>query len=260
MGISSLLSRLTTYYKRHGFESTAVRVGLAIKRALFSNRTVVFYCDLTTLSSSQTGVPSSLQVERKRSGKELSPQELYEIISVWNPMQAQQDLEERFGKGASLWLAKFEDRLAGYGWTLRGHTIEPHYLPLGPNDVHLFDFYVFPQFRGRGMNPQLVTDILRSLAADGGGRAFIEAAAWNHAQLSSVGKTPFRRLGLARKLTILRRTIVSWDRNGAIPKQNSYSRHCAPSAEFQRQIVRIGTIARIVGSVRRAFISLNARH
>ncbi len=33
-------------------------------------------------------------------------------------------------KGALLWLIKSEDGLAGYGWTLQGRTIEPHYFPL----------------------------------------------------------------------------------------------------------------------------------
>jgi GNAT superfamily N-acetyltransferase len=119
-------------------------------------------------------------------------------------------MKGRFGKGALLWLIKSEDSLAGYGWTLQGHTVEPHYFPLGKGDVHLFDFHVFPKYRGKGLNPFLVTHILRSVSADGGKRAFIEAAEWNKAQLSSLGRTPFRRLGWARKLTIFRHTIVCW--------------------------------------------------
>jgi ribosomal protein S18 acetylase RimI-like enzyme len=96
---------------------------------------------------------------------------------------------------------------------LHGGTVEPHYFPLGWDDVHLFDFHVFPQYRGQGMNPFLVTHILRSLAAEGADRAFIEAAEWNEAQLSSLAKTPFRRLGCARKSTIFGCTIVWWAEN-----------------------------------------------
>jgi hypothetical protein len=61
----------------------------------------------------------------------------------------------------------------------------------------------------------LMTHILHRLAADGGARAFGEAAEWNKASLSSFAMTPFRRLGWARKFTILRRTIVCWDQNQA---------------------------------------------
>jgi hypothetical protein len=56
-----------------------------------------------------------------------------------------------------------------------------------------------------------VTEILRTLSAERTERAFIEAAEWNHAQLASLRKTSFHRLGRASKFTILRRTIVSWD-------------------------------------------------
>ena len=73
------------------------------------------------------------------------------MTSFWNPKLAHRNIKERFDKGASLWLIKFEDRLAGYGWTLQGRTIEPHYFPLGQDDVHLFDFHVFPKYRGRGL-------------------------------------------------------------------------------------------------------------
>jgi len=109
-----------------------------------------------------------------------------------------------------MWLIDIEGKLAGYGCTLRGCTVEPHYFRLGPDDVHLFDFQVFPQYRGRGLNPLLVNYILRSVAFECRGRAFIEAAEWNRAQLASLRRTPFRRFGAARKFTLLGSTVVCW--------------------------------------------------
>ena len=135
------------------------------------------------------------------------------MTSVWNPKLVQQNMKERFDLGASLWLIKSEGKLAGYGWTLSGSTVEPHYFPLGQDDIHLFDFHVFPQYRGRGINPLLVAHILSSLATEGMGRAFIETAEWNQSQLSSLlRKTPFRRLGVAKKWNIFDHIIVSWAR------------------------------------------------
>ena len=156
-------------------------------------------------------MPGYLTVERKRNEDEVSPLDLEEVIKSWNSRLAHQSIKERFGRRASLWMIRSEGKLAGYGWTLRGHTIEPHYYPLGPDDVHLFDFYVFPRYRGQGLNPLLVTEILRTLAVERMERAFIEAAEWNHAQLASLRKTSFHRLGRASKFTIRRRTIVLWD-------------------------------------------------
>jgi hypothetical protein len=209
MAILTAVSRLADYYRRQGLRATIRRGALAVRLGLFTNRMVVFYCELAK-QTLLADLPKSLEVERLRSHAELTPHDLHQIIQVWNPKLAQRNIEERFGKGASLWLIKVEDRLAGYGWTLQGRTIAPYYFPLAEDDVHLFDFYVFPPFRGRGINPSLVTYILRSLAVGLGGRAFIEAAEWNQAQLSSLLRTPFGLLGWARQVTIFGNTFVCW--------------------------------------------------
>jgi hypothetical protein len=82
-------------------------------------------------------------------------------------------MKERFDQLASLWLIKSHEKLAGYGWILQGGTVEPHYFPLGQDDVQFLDFHGFPKYGGRAVNPFLVTHILRSLAAEATGRAFI---------------------------------------------------------------------------------------
>jgi ribosomal protein S18 acetylase RimI-like enzyme len=210
MGISASISRLGAYYTRHGFVATIRRAALAARRALFSNRSVLFYCDLATQSAPPADLPSFLKVERKKSSAELSAEDLQQMTSFWNPKLAHRNMKERFDLGASLWLIKSHERLAGYGWTLQGHTVEPHYFPLGQNDVQFLDFHVFPKYRGRAMDWFLITQILHRLAAEGLARAFGEAAEWNQASLSSFKMTPFRPLGMARKLTIFGGTIVCW--------------------------------------------------
>jgi hypothetical protein len=220
---SEPVSRLTAYYKRHGFGATLRRFSVAAKRSLFASRSVLFYCDLSPLGSSTKELPSRLTVERHRSQADLSPQDLQEITSFWNPELASRNLGERFGLGASLWLIRFEHKLAGYGWTLRGCTVEPHYFPLGEDDVQFLDFHVFPKYRGRALDWFLMTHILHQLAADGRARAFGEAAEWNKASLSSFGMTPFRRLGFARKLTVFDHTIVYWKAGESVPQPQSAS-------------------------------------
>jgi len=210
MSLSGSVSRFTDYFKRNGVRATARRLSLAAKRALFSSRSVLFYCDLTTLRPASSDLPNSLKVERHSNQSGISPADLQEIINIWNPERNRRNLKERFGLGASLWLIKVEDRLAGYGWTLQGRTVEPHYFALAPDDVQFLDFHVFPRYRGRALDWFLMTHILHTLAAAGRARAFGEAAEWNKASLSSFGMTPFRRLGLARKFTLFGRTLVHW--------------------------------------------------
>ena len=224
MSISNSILRFADYYRRNGVRATTDRVVLAIKRMLFSSRMVLFYCDLPALGSQTAHLPSSLKVERHRNQTDLSPRDLEEITNFWNPAQARRNIKQRFELGASLWLIRFEDKLAGYGWTLQGRTVEPHYFLLGPDDVHLFDFHVFPQYRGRGVNPSLVCYILGCFAAERAGRAFIEAAEWNEAQLASLRRTPFRRWGSAQKLTILRRTIVSCAQEDVAAQEHDLSK------------------------------------
>jgi ribosomal protein S18 acetylase RimI-like enzyme len=219
MAIFSLLSRLSAYYAHHGFEATIRRASLALKRAVFSNRMVLFHCDLAMQTTAPACLPTSLKVECLRSLAELSPRDLGEMTSFWNPEQARQNIEERFEKGAALWLIKSGERLAGYGWTIQGHTMEPYFFPLGKDDVHLFDYCIFPRYRGRGLNPLLVAHILNKLVAEGGCcQAFIEAAEWNEAQLSSLRKTPFRCLGKVRKLTLFGHSFVRWADRASVEK------------------------------------------
>jgi hypothetical protein len=157
-------------------------------------------------------------VERKRNYTELDPQDRDQIVNVWSPKLALQNMQERFDQGALLWLIKFQEQLAGYGWTLQGRTIAPYYFRLADDDVQFFDFHVFPKFRGRAIDWFLMTHALQALAVDGAARAFAEAGEWNQASLSSIGMTSFRRLGLARKLTIFHRTIVCWDEEDLAPQ------------------------------------------
>ena len=213
MEISTPLLRFTAYYSRHGFGATIQRTALAIRRSLFANRAVIFWCDLSQEATLPEGLPPSLKVERLRSLDALDQQELHEITQFWNPKLASRNIKERFDRGASLWVIRFEGELAGYGWTLQGSPISPYYFPLATTDVQFFDFHVFRKFRGRAIDWCLMTRILHELAAAGARRAFAEAAEWNCPSLSSIGMTPFRRLGCARTWTIFRRTIVCWSPN-----------------------------------------------
>jgi hypothetical protein len=197
---------------------------------------VLFYCDLSALKS-PPDLPGFLSVERHRNQTDLSPQDLQEITSFWNPDLAHRRIKERFELGASVWLIKVEGNLAGYGWTLQGRTVEPHYFPLGEDDVQFLDFHVFPKYRGRALDWFLMTHILQTLAAEGRARAFGEAAEWNKASLSSFAMTPFRRLGWARKFTILRRTIVWWQRDQAVEQKREVKMQSIPETSRKKASV-----------------------
>jgi hypothetical protein len=211
MSLSSSISRLADYYRRHGLAATLRRAQISAQRSLFAGRMVVLYCDLDERKLRPVKIPDSMRVVRVTSLAELGAERFEEMTSIWNPAQAERNIRERFEKGASLWQVECEGRLAGYGWTLLGQTMEPYYFPLGPNDVQLFDFYVFSKFRGRALHWLLTGHILCSLAAEGRARAFADTGEWNQAQRASFKMTPFRVLGLVRTYTLFGRMFTRWE-------------------------------------------------
>jgi len=218
------ISRLAAYGKRHGFRATVQRAGVFVRRLFLSHRMVLFYFDFSSLRSSDANfaglsLPGDLSVERKKSLAEMAGADFERMVNYWHPELSRRNLEGRFREGASLWLIRSEENLAGYGWSITGRTIAPHYHPLVAGDVHLFDFLVFPEYRGRNINPSLVEYMLQGLAAEGRTRAYIEVREWNHAQLKSLAKTRFQRLGFARKVSLGGRTFVEW--TGAPPQTAS---------------------------------------
>lgn len=210
MSVLNSISRLAEYYRRHGLGATTRRAVVAGRRALFASRMVVFYCDLDSQTLRSVKMPKSFAVRRVNALAELAPEHFEEITSSWNPKLAQQNIQERFEKEASLWLVESENRLAAYGWTLRGQTIASYYFPLGSDDVQLFDFYVFPKFRGRALHWLLTSHILHQLADEGASRAFADTGEWNQAQLAAFKMTPFRLLGLVKTYKVFGREFSHW--------------------------------------------------
>jgi GNAT superfamily N-acetyltransferase len=210
--IVSYFYRLGHYVKRHGVRDTFARAKVEFQRLYSTGRMVIYCYDFPTNSSpgSLGDLPPGLAVERKNSREEIAPDDLERILNFWNPQIASRDLAERFASGASLWLARCEGKVIGYGWTLTGHTMRSYFIPLGPDDVHLFDFLVFPEYRGRRVNPSLVGFILDALAKEHCSRAYIEVAEWNHAELKSLKRTTFHLVGKARKTSLSGLTIVEW--------------------------------------------------
>jgi GNAT superfamily N-acetyltransferase len=210
MSISSLVLRVAEYRRRHGVPATLRRAGVALNRALFAADMVVFYCDLDRDKLRPVRIPTGFSIECDGSLLELSSSDFQQVTAFWNPGLASANIRERFERGALLWMVKAGDRVAAYGWTLRGRTIQPYYFPLGINDVQLFDFYVAPKFRGRALHWLLTSHILHQLAAQGASRAFADTGAWNDAQLASFTMTPFRELGRLRTFRIIGRVLTCW--------------------------------------------------
>lgn len=212
MALLASISRLINYYERHGFGATLQRIPIFVRRSFLSRRFAVYSIDLTGIrSASQVrNWPERLTVTRVTRREDIEEQDWQKISNFWNPELSLRNFSKRFSEGATVWLIRSEGILAGYGWTLTGGAIHPHFVPFGPNDVHLFDFLVFPEFRGRRINPQLVNYILDRLVEENRARAYIEVAEWNRPQITSLSRTGFQLMGMAHKFSLRGRNIVVW--------------------------------------------------
>ena len=204
----SSLQRPWQYLRRHGIAATLGRIKTALCRLGYAGKNVLFVCELPLAETA--GAFSAGVLERKSNLTALTAEDVERVVSPADPPASRRRMDERFAARAELWLVRCSGVIAAYGWTIKGKTMEPHFLPLAPHDVHFFDFFVFPEFRGRGLNPALVLQILREISRENLSKAFIEAAAWNQPQLASLKKTPFQRLGMARKFHLGKWLVVLW--------------------------------------------------
>lgn len=235
MSVSHLFTRLVEYQRRHGLRATLRRAATAARRTVSARDMVVFYCDLDPARLRSVKCPAGFSIKRLESQTDLTSSDFEQVTSFWNPRLAMANMRERFERGAVLWVIKSGESVAGYGWTLRGGSIDPYYFPLGADDIHLFDFYVVPEFRGRGINPVLVGSILSEMVKTCDGRAFIESAEWNTNQILSLRKTPFRILGRVRTFQIFRWLLIRWKPGDPVIKPRS-------------MVARPGKVSRILRS------------
>jgi ribosomal protein S18 acetylase RimI-like enzyme len=191
--------------------------------------------------NSSTELPDFLRVDRVKACGDLNHQDLEQILSVGNSKLARQRMQQRFDRKASLWTIKWAGNLAGFGWTLRGGAIDLYYFPIGSDDVQFFDFHVLPKYRGRALDWFLFRYILNSLAAEGGARAFAEAAEWNQPSVASLNMIGFRCLGRGRILRLFGQTLTSWAAGAGLGSQKAGRRQAASvQATSESPYVEIG--------------------
>src|SRR5262249_26636486 len=146
MPFAEPISRAFGYWQRNGIAATGRRLIVSARRGFLGTRFVLFSCNLRDCTPANLNEIESAPVERKNSQPEIKPDDLQRILLSWDPERVRRQISERFALGASLWLYKLDQKVAAFGWTLKGRTVEPHFFPLCPNDIHFFDFFVFPEY------------------------------------------------------------------------------------------------------------------
>jgi len=205
----SVLQRIALFYRQRGLLATIKRFFTELYRSFYLGRMIVYSCPIPSGGITLSDKTNTVDFERATSSH-LLKDDYVKILDIGSIEKRSRDIANRFELGSELWVAKVNGRVAGFGWTLVGKTVSPHYFTLGANEVHFFDFHVFPEFRGRGINIALIEKILTALSTQPISRAHIECAAWNHAQIRSLSKTPFHRQAEVIRITFLGRSAIIW--------------------------------------------------
>jgi ribosomal protein S18 acetylase RimI-like enzyme len=202
--------RIIKYWRKHGYLKTIRRFFSVIYQNIIQNKYVIYYFDLKLFKFINRNT-ADITVENKIRREDISDEEKKVLISFKGETQYQDVTKRFFKKNAKLWLVRCKGELAGFCWSIEAGTIRYYFFPLTDKDVHIFNVEILEPFRGRGLNPILMNHVCNHFLSEGYERAFIETATWNLSEIRSLSKLPCEQLGIARKFTLLQRTITIWD-------------------------------------------------
>jgi len=201
--------RLISYYSQHGFFKTAKRIIRTLDRLFRHNESMLFFADIADLKNNTIELPIQLSIEKITKKEELTLKDLGRILSHSHSGIIDHQMNERFMKGAVLWILKTNGNIAGFEWSIRGrNTIEPYFFPLTPNDAIIFDAHTWEGYRGKGYNAILVHHIMVNLSNEEVTRIYANIKNWNRSSLEVIKKTHLRPFGIARKFQIKNKIIT----------------------------------------------------
>jgi len=210
MKFNHLVRRLVRSIKTKGMLFTMKRIFIISKRNLFQNRSIIYCADLNSLEYDKVELPKNYCIEVICKEEELSKNKLYQL-SKYRPKETLKlQFQERFHKGAVLWLMMISDIVVGFHWSVTGQPIKQYFFSFPCKDTLLFDSEIFTEFRGRGLNPLLIDYIMCNLKKQGVSRVYIDIRMWNAANIRSITKTRFKKIGVAKKIVVLGKVFVIW--------------------------------------------------
>ncbi|MEN6350228.1 MAG: GNAT family N-acetyltransferase [Syntrophomonas sp.] len=203
------LIRAVKYYESHGLFQSISRLWILMKRRLFQNAFIIYYSNLINLNPlSQNYL--DFEVESKKKQNDLTEENCRKLYKYQDERILKPKIRDRFDKGAVLWLAKLNDEIVGFIWSIRRHTVKPFFFPLLYNDVYLFDNEIFEDYRGKGINSVFVDKVLMELRSEGYIRAFIDTRIWNISEINSLSKTGFTKLTVVSQIQLFGKNVVIW--------------------------------------------------
>ena len=204
------ISRLKNYIKNKGFKSTSIRLIEKSKHMLFKRRFNIYHANIANFSSINSNLPASMVIVRKANEDEIESHILESLCELRQEKIVMQQFQERFPKGALLWILTINGDLAGFMWSIRRSPIEHFFFPLMDNDVYFFDIMILLEQRNKNLFPLFMHSVLSKLKHEGISNGYYTTYEWNKQMIKSTTKTAFQKIGMAQKFHMLGKDVVLW--------------------------------------------------
>ena len=210
-----LLDRLKHHYKNKGFFSIFYSMLQRIWRALFYNKDVLFYRDISTIDESDVPLPPNITVRHFSKIEEIPQKDLLWLYKIRGGQLLVQNLLNHFFQiKATLWFVYLDDKVVGWRCSKTQEIgFFKHFFqhfPLTPKDAVCGAAEIFPEYRGRGINPTMLKLMFLEMKKSGINRIYLVIKEWNHANIKSVQKADFKKIGIAKEINILGKKIIIW--------------------------------------------------
>lgn len=198
------------FYKKRGFLKTVYRILEHPYQTVLKSRRILIYAEMSEIDDSVLNLPLSITIDAKKTYSEAVQIDMQKMVMYWEKEREIEKTQERFRKGAVLWVLRLNGNIVSFVWSIKGKVVTPWYLPLTPHDAFIFDAITFEEYRGQGLYPLLMNYILARLRLEGVSRAVAELYAWNKSSINGLKKTCYRKFGEARKLRCFGKNITIW--------------------------------------------------
>jgi GNAT superfamily N-acetyltransferase len=204
-------ARLRYGMRKHGFRGLCLQVAERAYKAVFRDAEILFAVDALDISRREITSSGQIAVERFDRLDQISPDQMEKLAKQKGGIELLvAELESFFTRGGVFWLIRCDGEPAGYHWSVRAGLHNFCFFPMTERDAVLMSSEIFPEFRGRGLNPAMIQHVLQELTNEGITRMYISCKIWNHANQRSIPKTSFRKIGTARVFRLFGRRLVFW--------------------------------------------------
>jgi len=205
-----ILTRFIHYYRSNGIWRTFTRIMLKVKEIFTWDTYQLFYVNLCDTQDEFTPIDNEYSIECYCE-KQLVPDSVYSRYrEQFNAKITEQNYDQRFHRGAWLWTIHNKDQFFGFVWSICGKTMDSYFFPLLSRDVHLFDNYIFTEYRGKGINSFLLSGVLQRLKDYDCDRVLFETKTTNASELRSFSRLKFTQLCKARKTVFGKYNVIIW--------------------------------------------------